>query len=221
MCFIYLCFITFKCSDDTLYSDLGHSSLDIDTLSISNIDILNYSIAPNIGANERLYLGSKNGIEVPLSLIQNSKSPFWNFQFESTKINDSLRFSLYSDDSLINPEAAPNLFFKSDSQFDDNASYYIDFSEFSVAEWFDLGQPDLRINSDTSNSFIYTELVWDIDTLLTALTDTLNSNLVRSFAIHIGNSDGLMEFYSEEATTGDKDPKITMFLDKLVQLRIQ
>ena len=69
-------FFTYKCSDDTLYSDLGHGSLNIDTLSISNIDILNYSIAPNIGANERLYLGSKNGIEVPLSLIQISNSPY-------------------------------------------------------------------------------------------------------------------------------------------------
>ena len=63
--FFVTVFMTYKCSDDTLYSDLGHGSLDIDTLSISNIDILNYSIAPNIGANERLYLGSKNGIEVP------------------------------------------------------------------------------------------------------------------------------------------------------------
>ncbi len=206
-----LAFITYKCSDDTLYSDLGHGSLGIDTLSISNIDIHNYSIAPNIGANERLYLGSKNGIEAPLSLIQISSSPFWNFQYDSTKIIDSLRFSLYSDDSLINSEETPNLFFKSDSQFDENTSNYMEFSEFSMAEWFDLGQPDLRINSDTSNSFIYTELVWNIDTLLTALTDTLDSNLVRSFALHTGNSDGLMEFYSEEATTGDKDPKVTMF----------
>ena len=207
-----LIFMTYKCSDDTLYSDLGHGSLGIDTLSISNIDIRNYSIAPNIGSNERLYLGSKNGIEVPLSLIQISNSPFWNFQYDSTKIIDSLRFSLYSNDSLINLEETPNLFFKSDSQFDENTSNYMEFSEFSVTEWVDLGQPDLRINSDTSNSFIYTELVWDIDTLLTALTDTLDSNLVRSFAIHIGgNGDGLMQFYSEEATTGDKDPKITMF----------
>ena len=206
-----LVFMTYKCSDDTLYSDLGHGSLDIDTLSISNIDILNYSIAPNIGANERLYLGSKNGIEVPLSLIQISNSPFWNFQYDSTKIIDSLRFSLYSDDSLINLEETPNLFFKSDSQFDENTSNYTEFPEFSVAEWFDLGQPDLRINSDTSNNFIYTELVWDIDTLLTSLTDTLDSNLVRSFAINNVSIDGLMEFYSEEATTGDKDPKVTMF----------
>ena len=43
------------------------------------------------------------------------------------------------------------------------------------------------------------------------MTDTLDSNLVRSFAIHVESIDGLMEFYSEEATTGDKDPKITMF----------
>ena len=206
-----LVFMTYQCSDDTLYSDLGHGSLDIDTLSISNIDILNYSIAPNIGANERLYLGSKNGIEVPLSLIQISNSPFWNFQYDSTKIIDSLRFSLYSNDSLINLEETPNLFFKSDSQFDENTSNYMEFSEFSLAEWFDLGQPDLRINSDTSNNFIYTELVWDIDTLLTSLTDTLDSNLVRSFAINNVSIDGLMEFYSEEATTGDKDPKVTMF----------
>ena len=203
--------MTYKCSDDTLYSDLGHGSLGIDTLSISDIYTRNYTIAPNIGANERLYLGSKNGIEIPLSLIQISNSPFWNFKYDSTKIIDSLRFSLFSSDSLINLEAAPNLFFKSDSQFDENTSSYLEFSEFSIAEWFDLGQPELRINSDTSSSFMYTELVWNVDTLLTALTDTLDSNLVRTFAIHIGDSDRLMEFYSEEATTGEKDPKITMF----------
>ena len=208
--FIYA-FLTYKCSDDTLYSDLGHGSLNIDTLLISNIDILNYSVAPNIGTNESLYLGLKNGIEVPLSLIQISNSPYWNFQFDSTKIIDSLRFSLFSNDSVINLEEAPNLYFRSDSQFDENTSNYIEFSEFSVAEWFDLGRPDLKVNNDTSNSSIYTELVWDIDTLLTALTDTLDSNLVRSFAIAVGNSDRLMEFYSKEATTGDKDPKITMF----------
>ena len=75
--------MTYKCSDDTLYSDLGHGGLGIDTLSISDIYTRNYTIAPNIGANERLYLGSKNGIEIPLSLIQISNSPFWNFKYDS------------------------------------------------------------------------------------------------------------------------------------------
>ena len=135
--FIYA-FLTYKCSDDTLYSDLGHGSLNIDTLSISNIDILNYSVAPNIGANERLYLGSKNGIEVSLSFIEISNSPYWNFQYDSTKIIDSLRFSLFSNDSLDNFEEAPNLYFKSDSQFDENTSNYREFSEFSVSEWLSL-----------------------------------------------------------------------------------
>ena len=214
----------YNCSEDPLTSELGNNGLNIDTLTLSNIDAQNYNIAPNLGTNERLYLGIKNGLEVPVSFIQIANSLYWNYFFDSTIVVDSLRFIVYSNDSLIDVNSAPNLYFESDSQFDENSSTYLDFSGFSNSEWTDLGQPYLKTNSESDTSFdtygdyLFTELVWDIDTLISALTDTLDSNLVRSFALQLeDNGSSFVELFSEEATTGDKDPKIVMYFRRTYQ----
>jgi len=221
----------YNCSEDPLTSELGNNGLNIDTLTLSNIDAQNYNVAPNLGTNERLYLGMKNGLEVPVSFIQISNSPYWTYFFDSTIVVDSLRFIVYSNDSLIDVASTPNLYFQSDSQFDENSSTYLDFSGFSNSEWTDLGQPFLKTNSESDTSsdlfgdYLFTELVWDIDTLLTVLSDTLDSNqvwskpdLVRSFAMQLVNSESnFIELFSEEATIGDKDPKIVMYYRRTYQ----
>ncbi|MDP6169113.1 MAG: hypothetical protein QF780_03820, partial [Candidatus Marinimicrobia bacterium] len=207
-------------------SDLDHSGLVIDTLTIYDINTQNYNVAPNLGTNERLYLGNKNGLDIPVSFIEIPNSLYWSFPFDSTIVVDSLRFIVYSKDSLLATSSTPNLFFHPDSQFDENSSTYLDFSGFSNSEWHDLGRPYLRTNSDESDTssetygdYLFTELVWNIDTLLTVLSDTLDSNLVwskpdlvRSFAMQFVNSDSnFIELFSEEATTGDRDPKVIMY----------
>ena len=66
--------------------------------------------------------------------------------------------------------------------------------------------------TDTSSLFTHTELIWDIDTLKQSLTDTLDSNLVRTFSIQfINNDSNFIELFSEEASQGEKDPKIIMY----------
>ena len=220
-----LIFIVYNCSEDPLTSDLDHSGLDIDTLTIYDINTLKYNVAPNLGTNERLYLGNKNDLDIPVSFIEIANSLYWSFPFDSTIVVDSLRFITYSKDSLLSIGSTPNLFFHPDSQFDENSSTYLDFSGFSNSEWHNLGQPYLRTNSESDTSsdiygdYLFTELVWDIDTLLTVLADTLDSNqvwskpdLVRSFAMQFVNSDSnFIELFSEEATTGERDPKIVMY----------
>ena len=114
--------LVYNCSEDPLTSEFQNSGLGIDTLTVSSISSQNYNIAPNIGTNERLYLGSKNGLEVPVSFIQISNSLYWNYFFDSTIVVDSLRFFLYSNDSLLEAGSVPNLYFESDSQFDENSS---------------------------------------------------------------------------------------------------
>ena len=214
--FLILLFIPFclwQCSETPLNNDLTHSSLYIDTLVVNNITGDNYMVAPNLGTNERLYVGTKNGINVPLSFIK-IVTPIPNSS-DSTFIIDSLRFVLYLKDSSLSSNPIPNLFFSPDSQFDENNSTYLDYIDFSLSDWFDLGQPSVKVitdTTDTSSLFTHTELIWDIDTLKQSLTDTLDSNLVRTFSIQFMNNDSnFIELFSEEASQGEKDPKIIMY----------
>ena len=212
--FVSLPFFAYVCSENPIKTDLNHSSLEIDTLTIHSMNAFNYSVAPNLGTNERLYLGSKNGLDIDLSLIEIEDVSSWNFFYDTSVVIDSLHFLLYSDDSLLDYNKVPNLYFSPDSQFNENNSTYLDFEDFSNSNWYNLGSPLIRIKhiDDTSDVFQYTELLWSIDTLLQVLSDTLDSNLVRTFAIQFSdNNSSFLELFSEEATTGETDPKINMY----------
>ena len=203
---------SWQCEDNRIEADLSHLPLSMDTVSIDLISFSSYRIAPNLGSNDRLYLGTKNGLDVPVAFVEISDHFSWNYYFDSTVTFDSLHFILYSNDSLLTQSSTPNLYFKSDSQFNESKSTYLDFEGFTTADWEDLGLPIVNVNTDTSGLFKSTELVWDIDTLMQSLSDTLDSALVRSFAIQLTpNNTNFMELFSEEATTGEKDPKIIMY----------
>ena len=216
---LFIFFHLWNCVETPLDNDFIHSDLELDTLVINDITGANYRVAPSLGANERLYLGSKNGIEVPLSLIKIGSS-YWNYSFDSTITIDSLRFIMYSKDSSLLQISTPKLFYHPDSQFNENNSTYLDFIDFSFSDWFDLGQASVKINTDTTDTttlFTFTELIWNIDTLIQSLSDTLDSNLVRTFAIQLANSDSnFIELFSEEASQGDLDPKIVMYYRRTI-----
>ncbi len=216
---LFIFFHLWNCVETPLDNDLIHSDLELDTLVINDITGANYRVAPSLGANERLYIGSKNGIEVPLSLIKIGSS-YWNYSFDSTITIDSLRFIMYSKDSSLLQISTPKLFYHPDSQFNENNSTYLDFIDFSFSDWFDLGQASVKINTDTTDTttlFTFTELIWNIDTLIQSLSDTLDSNLVRTFAIQLANSDSnFIELFSEEASQGDRDPKIVMYYRRTI-----
>ena len=205
----YLTLSSWQCTESPIEADLSHLSLNIDTLSIKIGDAITYRVVPSLGSNERLYLGNKNEIQIPISFIGINDALYWDYYLDSTIEFDSLHFILYCDDSTLSQVSSPILYFKSDSQFSESKSTYFDFDGFSLSDWIDLGQPSVKVQNDTSGFFTQTELIWDIMSLVETLTDTADSNLIRSFAIQLINNDtSFIEIYSREASSGSRDPKV-------------
>ena len=210
---------SWQCEDNPIEADLSHLSLSVITLSIDSISVSSYWVAPNLGSNERLYLGTKNGLEVPVAFVGISDHFYWDYYFDSTVTFDSLHFILYSNDSLLTQSSTPNLYFKSDSQFNESKSTYLDFEGFTTADWEDLGLPIVNVNTDTNALFTHTELVWDIMSIDSMLMDTVDSNLIRNFAIQLTNRDtNFIELLSREATSGEKDPKVKMYFRQNIEV---
>ena len=66
---------------------------------------------------------------------------------------------------------------------------------------------------DTSNVYTHSELIWDVDSLMYLLSD---SSTTRTFVIKYPTDESnYIELFSEEATTGDKDPKIVLFYRRI------
>ena len=213
-----LAITSWQCAEDPLDVNLSHVNLTIDTLTIGDISGSSYWVSPNLGSNNRLYLGTKNELNVPVSFIGITDHGFWDYYHDPTVFFDSLHFVLFSNDSQLTESSTPNLYFSPDSHFNESKSTYLDFTGFTTAEWTDLGQATVTINSDTSGIFKNTELKWDVLSLIETLADTLDSNLVRSFAINLANSDtNFIELFSREAYSGgDKDPQIKMFFHQTI-----
>ena len=210
---------SWQCEDNPIEADLSHLSLSVNTLSIDSISVSSYWVAPNLGSNERLYLGTKNGLDVPVAFVGISDHFYWDYYFDSTVTFDSLHFILYSNDSLLTQSSTPNLYFKSDSQFNESKSTYLDFEGFTTADWEDLGLPIVNVNTDTNALFTHTELVWDIMSIDSMLMDTVDSNLIRNFAIQLTNRDtNFIELLSREATSGEKDPKVKMYFRQNIEV---
>ena len=215
----YLTLSSWQCTESPIEADLSHLSLNIDTLSIKIDDAITYRVAPSLGSNERLYLGNKNEIQIPISFIGINDALYWDYYLDSTIEFDSLHFILYSDDSTLSQVSSPLLYFKSDSQFSESKSTYFDFDGFSLSDWIDLGPPSVKVLNDTSGFFTQTELIWDIMSLVETLTDTADSNLIRSFAIQLINSDtNFIEIYSREASSGARDPKVKGYYHQKIEI---
>ena len=117
---------------------------------------------------------------------------------------------MYYDDSLKSSDLGPlKLHFSPDSHFNENLSTYMDYEGFSISDWYALGDPMVLDKTDSSDSYIHSELVWRIDSLMSLLSD---SGVTRTFALKFANSDSnFMELFSEEASIEEKDPKVVLF----------
>ena len=206
---ICVLFIAIYCTEQPIDSDF-ESNLIIDTLSIINLNISNYSVPPNLSTNERLYIGEKNGIQIPFSFIKIGSSNYWSYFNDSTVTIDSVQFKLYFNDSLKSSDLGPlELYFSPDSHFNENLSTYLDYEGFSISSWYALGAPMVLEKTDSSDSYIHSELVWGIDSLMSLLSD---SGITRTFALKFANSDSnFIELFSEEASIEEKDPKVVLY----------
>ena len=202
-------FISVCCTEQPIESDFD-SNLIIDTLSINNLNISNYSVPPNLSTNERLYIGEKNGIQIPFSFIKIGSSNYWSYFNDSTVTLDSVQFKLYFNDSLKSSDLGPlELYFSPDSHFNENSSTYLDYEGFSISSWYALGAPTVLDKTDSSDFYTHSELVWGIDSLMPLLSD---SGITRTFALKFANSDSnFIELFSEEASIEEKDPKVVLY----------
>ncbi len=205
--FIFL--IVISCTEQPIESDF-ESNLVIKTFTINNLNISNYSVAPNLATNEKLYVGEKNGIQIPFSFIKIGSSSYWSYFSDSTITVDSAQFKLYFEDSLKSADLGPlELYFSPDSHFNENLSTYLDFEGFSTSDWYALGGPVVFDKTDSSDSYIHSELIWGIDSLISLLSD---SGVSRTFVLKFANSDSnFLELFSEEASIEEKDPKVVLF----------
>lgn len=211
-----LCAFFWHCSEEPLSSELNHSTLYLDTLLINDVEFINYLIYPTLGSNEKLYLGTKDSIDIPITFIE-METPsyinYWGYLEDTNYTIDSIRLLLFSNDSSLEQESTPHLYFSPDSHFNENSSNHLDFDGLVLSDWIDVGKPRIKENIlDTSNTFLYSQLIWSLDTLKDALYDTSDSNLVRTFALQFPDENSsFIELFSEEAASNVTDPQVLIY----------
>ena len=116
--------VSWHCAkEQPIEADLSHLSVGDTTLIIADSSVHPYWIAPTIGHSDYLYFGKKNGIAASFTLVEFPEHDAWAYYHEtSIYVIDSIRFILYSSDSLLQESSTPILYFKADSQFNESSS---------------------------------------------------------------------------------------------------
>ena len=131
--FIFLYFFS-SCSEEPIYNDLSNIDNNIDTLLITDISGYNYQISPDISGYNKLFVGSKEEFTF-LSSLFNFPSNSWDTFFDSTVTVDSIFFKVFSGDSLIENNPNLNLYFSTDSIFDESNSLVSELRNVAYDEW--------------------------------------------------------------------------------------
>ena len=212
--FIFIVLNQFFCTENPISTNIENSLMQIDTLTLRSGALFSYQISPVAGSYNRMYLGSNDLFSAPYSFIKinnvdGNSSIYWSSLHDSSVSLDSLIFKLYTD-SLISNSDSYSLSYSADSLFSEQNSLNNHFTDFTSDLFTQIDNPlvsSIIDSSDTASIIEKTVLSWDVTSLFDALADTLDSNLVRNFSLsYTGN--GVVEFFSREATSGVYDPKI-------------
>ena len=210
----FFCFLYFfnSCAEEPIHTDLSNLNNNIDTLLITDISGYNYQISPNVSGYNKLYVGSKEEFTF-LSSLFNFSSNGWDTFFDSTVTVDSIFFKVFSGDSLIEDNTNLNLYFSTDSIFDESTSLVSELGNVTFDEWIGLGIPFIEVvidTSDTASTFQETVFKWDIGSLVETIIDT--STIHRTFSLSLPSaSSSFFELYSREYSSGSLDPKIEVY----------
>ena len=217
---IVISVFNWQCAEEPIVADLSHLSQTADTLTLHSITGFTYQVPPEIGSIKRLYVGTKGELYFPFTFLTihsyGSDGTGWDSLLDTAITIDSVRFKLYSNDSLISSDIGIHLYFLPDSFFSELESNYIDYPSFSFSQWVDLDRPSISQvidTTDTAQIYAETVLSWEISEVLPTLMDTTDSNLVRTFGIGFPeNLDStFLEIYSREYSSGSQDPKIEVY----------
>ena len=212
LCLTYFLYFFFSCSEEPIHADLSNLDNNIDTLLITDISGYNYQISPDISGYNKLYVGSKEEFTF-LSSLFNFPLNSWDTFFDSTVTVDSIFFKVFSGDSLIEDNPNLNLYFSTDSIFDESNSLVSELGNVVYDEWVVLGTPSVEVvidTSDTISTFQETVLKWDIVSLVETIIDTLTLHRTFSLSLPSGSS-SFFELYSREYSSGSLDPKIEVY----------
>ena len=134
-CLFFIAIVNINCSiQDPISSQLLDNSLTADTLIISGISSFTYQISPKIGSHDRLYIGSNNNYNFPMSLFKFSNSGWETFS-DSSIIIDRAFFLIYSKDSLKEKNLELKLYYSEDSIFNENESDMNYLSSIDLSNW--------------------------------------------------------------------------------------
>ena len=146
-----------------------------------------------------MFIGSKEEFTF-LSSLFNFSSNGWDTFFDSTVTVDSIFFKVFSGDSLIEDNIDLNLYFSTDSIFDESNSLVSELRNVAYDEWVNVGTPSVEVvidTSDTISTFQETVLKWDIGSLVETIIDTLTLHRTFSLSLPSGSS-SFFELYSRE-----------------------
>ena len=206
-----LVLFTWRCQESPVNTNLSDSGLSLRDTTFYDIRGQSYWISPQLGLVERLYFGSRDNISAFNNLFEMPTSSSWSNFLDSNINVDSAHFIIYSGDSLVFFDQSLDLYFSNDSHFSESNSVNSDFHDFSLVDWNYNGSGNLDIELDSVGDFVKSSLKWDISNLIGTLTDTTDTNLVRSFLVNYSSTDSsLFSFYSRQATT-NLSPQIVFY----------
>jgi len=200
--FILIILSTWQCQENPIYSNLSNSSLSLFDTTFYDIEGRSYWISPQLGLVEKLYFGSKNNISANNNLFEMPKSSSWSYFLDSNIIIDSAHFIIFSPDSMISINQSLKLYFSPDSHFSESNSINSDFDNLNLSDWNYNSSGNSSIELDSLGEFVKSSVKWDILNLIETLTDTSDTNLVKTFLINYDIADSsLFSFYSRQTTT--------------------
>ena len=219
--FIAFLSLSWQCAENPIDSDLSHTGLNLDTLSIYSVlsSASSYQTPPEIGGLKYLYFGSDSLFDIAYNLFtikeRATNGLYWRTLLDSSIQVDSL-FLLFSSNDTLPDGLISNVGFSPDFTFEEYTDNYNILDTNTT--WIPFGTPMMRVVNDTSDQFEETELFLDIIDYFSALVDTADSNLVRTFKLNANsNLESMYQAYSRNYSTGNRGPRIVVhFSDSTV-----
>ncbi|MBL7013400.1 MAG: hypothetical protein ISR83_03175 [Candidatus Marinimicrobia bacterium] len=207
--------LSWQCAENTVEADLNHIGLNLDTLTVYSIDGTSYQTPPEIGTLKYLYYGSDSIYTIDYNLFtikdRATNGQYWSTFLDSNIQVDSLSLFITANDSTQTTNFISGVGFSHEFSFEEYTDNY-NTLDTSLNEWVQLGVPSINVLSDTSDLYEQTNYTLDVSQLLSTLTDTTDSNIVRTFKMVSSTTlDTIYRSYSRNYSTGSFGPRIIIY----------
>lgn len=204
--------LSWQCAENTIDADLSHTGLNLDTLTIRDINGYSYQTPPEIGTLKYLYFGQDSTYKIDYNLFtikdRATNGLYWHTFLDSNIQVDSLTLVLSSNDSVAEESFISDLRFSHEFTFDEYIDNYTSI-DTSLQEWISLGQPTAYVMTDTNDYYEQTDYRLNIASLLDVLSDTTDTNSVISFLAKTNiNLSDFFRVFSRHYSSGVFGPRV-------------